>query len=178
MIILFILVSLSLVLSLISVLILAENHIGIGFKGTEGTPIPTAIGLTNTPFPSGGLSSPTPFGSNISIIYAESSREEVSNDYRVTLNVNTTYINGNEITIDYSQFYLRLYAQRFIAQIPAGTAYPLNNGTFTIGASHETQTFQLTFEFPVNSFNGMDNTGTQYNLEYNGTATAHFANQT
>jgi hypothetical protein len=131
---------------------------------------------TNTPIPYGTPSS-TPSSGALNVSYTESGREEIGNDSKVTITVNATYLSGNDIRIDYSQFYLRLYAQRFIAQIPAGTTYPLNSGAFTIGISHQTSIFQLIFEFSSDSFNGMNTVGTSYNLEYNGTASINWVNQ-
>jgi len=122
-------------------------------------------------------SSSTPSSGALNVSYTESCREEIGNNSKVTITVNVTYLSGNDIRIDYSQFYLRLYAQRFIAQIPGGTTSPLNNGTFTIGVSHQTQIFQLIFEFSSDSFNGMNTVGTSYNLEYNGTASINWVNQ-
>ena len=173
MVVLFVLVSLSLVLSLISVVILYENN--FGFRGNQNTPTPTSTPtITNTP-------TTTPFATStpratanpntvLDVNYTETCRQIVGNDTTVTLTVNATYISGSDIQLSYSQFYLGLYAPRFIAQIPAGTTYPLNNGTFAVGISHQTQIFQLNFEFGSSSFNGMDNVGTFYNLEFSGTA--------
>ena len=129
------------------------------------TTVPTA---TNSP-------TTTPSSSVLAISYSESSREEIGSNSKVTIIVNATYISGNSISIDYSQFYLQLYALRFVDHMPQGTTYPLNSGTLTLGVSHRTQIFQLIFEFSTDSFNGMDNTGTVYNLEYNGPASINWA---
>jgi hypothetical protein len=155
-IILFVMVSLSLVFSLVSFLIVVENHLGFGFSGTGNTQ------KTNAP-------SPTPIpSSSVSISYNESSREEISALTKVTLTVNITYVNGADLHLRYSQFYLKLYAQRLFLHIPAGEVYPLNNGTFTLGVSHRTEIFQLVFKFPTISFNNMDDVRTLYQLAYNG----------
>ena len=164
MIILFILVSLSLVFSLISFVILVESHISFGFGGSEGTPIKNSP--TPTPIPP----------SKLSISYYESNREEIGGSTKVTIHVNATFINGTDVNFDYSQFYLGLYAPRVPLDMPAGSVYPLNNGTFELGFSHMTETFQLNFEFSTSSFNGMDNSVTHYKLEYNGSAPINWIN--
>lgn len=116
--------------------------------------------------------------SNITLSYNETSRENIGDDSKITLTVNATFINGSEININFSQFYLQMYVVRgLIDHIPEGTENPLNNGTFTLGTSQQTNIFQLTFEFPTYGFNGMDTTTTQYNLEFNGTASIQWINQ-
>jgi hypothetical protein len=142
------------------------------------SPLATAT-VTSTPFltpisHSPSVITPTPAASpipisNIALSYNESSRQYIGGPSRVILNVTATYISGNDITINYSQFSLRLYVWRMITQIPQGYAYPLNSGSFTLGISQKTYTFELIFEFGTDGFNGMDTAGIQYNLEYNGT---------
>jgi hypothetical protein len=171
----------------ISLILSVASFLFVILGGTSILPIissqpsPTVISQrtpTTTSMPT-ATNSPTaiPSSSVLEVSYNESSREEIGTNSKVTITVNATYISGNGINIDYSQFYLQLYASRFIAHIPAGTTYSLNNGTLTLGVSHKTQIFQLTFEFSTDSFNGMDNTGTVYNLEYNGAASINWANQ-
>jgi hypothetical protein len=161
--ILIVLVSLSLIFSLISVVILFQNQIGFRFGKTESTP------LVNPPTASPSIS--------IEVSFTESSRQEIGNNTKITLTVNVTYLNGNSINITYSQFYLALYAPRMGNQLPIGNVYPLENGKFTLGISNKTEIFELLFEFPTMSFNGMDNAITGYTLGYKGAAKIHWANQ-
>jgi hypothetical protein len=161
-IVLLVLVSLSLVFSLTS-LIIVESQNGFRFSGS--TPVRNVP--TTTPIPSNRLS----------ISYNESSKEEIGSSTFVTLTLNATYINGSDITLSDSQFYLGLYVYRMTFRMPQNTVSPINNGTFTLGLSHTTQIFELSFEFPTISFNGMDNTGTRYDLGYSGPAYVYWVNQ-
>jgi hypothetical protein len=96
---------------------------------------------------------------------------------KVTLKIDTTYNSGDTITINYSQFYLKLYSWRMVVPIAGGTVAPQNSGSFTMGPSHKTQTFQLNFEFDTTTFNGMDEGKTAYQLGYNGPAIVQWTNQ-
>jgi len=58
-----------------------------------------------------------------------------------------------------------------------GTTTHKNSGSFTLGSTHKTQTFQLNFEFDTTGFNGMDTGATAYQLGYNGPATVQWTNQ-
>ena len=131
--------------------------------------------------PPKGKSSPTPKPtapttySDISIGYNETSREDIANDTRrLTLTVNVIFINGSELSVDYSQFYLQLWAVRFVPTSIAGTTYPLNSGNFTLGNNQRAYSFQLTFEYNALSWNGIENGATYYVLEYNGPASVNW----
>ena len=140
---------------------------------TTPTTLPTEP-ITNTPQPT---QPPSP-DSQLTVSYTETSRENVNNaSYRVVLTVNIAYQQGGEFTLTYSQFYLQLYAPRMIYYMYEGTVAPQNSGAFTIGPSHTNQQFQLTFEYPQITFNGMDDAGTSYQLKYNGSAIVQFTNQ-
>jgi hypothetical protein len=62
--------------------------------------------------------------------------------------------------------------------IEVGTAQPENSGSVTVGPLNLTGVFQLTFEFPKESFNGMGTGITHYGLQYNGTAKINWTDQT
>ncbi len=162
--ILFVLVVLSLVFSLISLLILVENHIGINYSNPKS---PT---IAPTP-------KPTPIPSKMSISYSEISRD-VGNNTKVTLMVNATFIGGNDIDVSYSQFHLQLYAPRSGVFLPQATVNPLNSGNLTIGVSHSSQVFELQFVYSTTIFNGMDyDAHTYYSLIYSGSESVTWVNQ-
>jgi hypothetical protein len=179
--ILYILVVLSLVLSVTAVVLLvtknSDNTLGPEATSTPApTTSPAASGTpstTNTPTPTVSPSS----DASLSLSYSEASRQSEGSNTKVVLSVNITYQKGGAVTLSYSQFYLQLYAPRMVVLMYVGTVNPQNSGTFTLGPSHSTEVFQLTFEFPTESFNGMDTATTGYELQYNGTATINWTNQ-
>jgi hypothetical protein len=179
-IVLYVLVLLSLIFSLATFLILAHsNFFAPANPINSPTPYGTSPPITNNPTPPITIkptSTPTP--TSFTVSYIETNRESVAGDRtKVALTVNIGYRGGNSVTIDYSQFYLQLYAPRMTIFMYEGTVAPQNSGSFSIGASHQTASFQLTFSYPSGTFNGMDPAKTYYQLKYNGTATVQWLNQ-
>jgi hypothetical protein len=174
---LYVMVSLSLALSLTAVILIATDNNSLAPSlGPESTPdsIYTAQ-PTKTPSPTNKLT-PVPTASNVEVTvsYVESSRQEVTSDTtKVTLTVTATIDQGDTITINYSQFRLQLYTTRMIVLVIRGTVDPQNSGSVTLSPSKPTQDFQLIFEFPTTSFNGMDEGYTCYEFQYTGPATIH-----
>jgi len=111
---------------------------------------------------------------SIAVKYLEIKRENVGNNTDVTLTVNATYLGGSEINLNYSQFFLQLTVPRMAMQLPQGTTYPLNDGSFILGTNQKTHIFQLSFEFGTYGFNGMDISTTEYYLSFNGTASVQW----
>ena len=170
-----VLVVLSFVFSFVALLIVTQNN-GV-FTPNSPTMEPTTPTYTAPPIMSTPSPTLTPPETDLTITYTEINR--VKNDVRtdVTLTIEITFNSGKPINIDYSQFYLSLYAERIIISVHAGTSSPKNSGSFTLSSSHKTQTFQLDFSFGTNSFNGMDTVLTSYMLSYDGPATVQWTNQ-
>jgi hypothetical protein len=164
----------------IAIIALSETYILIS-KTHESpifSPTPRYSSQPSSPIPTQPTIVPTePPSATLVIGYNESSREYIGDNTKVTLMVNVTYTSGSNININYSQFYLQLYAPRMGAFLAQGTTNALNSGSFTIGASHTSQLFELQFIYPTGTFNGMDNAATLYSLQYNGTALASWLNQ-
>lgn len=80
------------------------------------------------------------------------------------------YHKDTTITINISDFYLKLTAQAGINTVDAGTVKPQNNGTLTLNPSHNTETFELSFQFPTYSYNGAEQAPTHFTLQYSGQA--------
>lgn len=185
---LYALVTLSLVISL-TTLLFVVNYTGLkpSAPSNTATPPPAAPTATtpptqpntNTPKPTlQPTAEPPSPNSQLTVFYTETTRENLNNaTWRVTLTLNVHYQQGGEITLTYSQFYLQLYAPRMVVYLYEGTTAPKNSGAFTMGPSHTNEQFQLTFEYPQITFNGMDDAGTIYQLKYNGTAIVQFTNQ-
>jgi hypothetical protein len=134
---------------------------------------PAIIEIINNQSPKSQPPITTPT-SNISVRSIESNRDVISNNSVVTLTVNATYVNGSDISLSYSQFYLQLFTLRISVQDLDGKTYPINNGTFQLGTTQKTYIFHLTFTFPTLGFNGMDISNTDYYLGFNGTANVQF----
>jgi hypothetical protein len=154
-----VLVSLSLIFSLTSFVIIITGNAGnirifSNHPATSQRPIPTQ----------------TPYPNIMEINYNETYREVIGNNTRIVLTLNATLFHGNGISINYSQFYLNLYVGRLGLNLPVGTAYPINDGSFPLGNSNKSYIFQLVFEFSSNNSNGMDIVPTRYNLDFNGPA--------
>jgi hypothetical protein len=157
MIILFVLITMSLVFSLITLLILVENHFVINF----GNPLfPTS---TPNPTPKSLLS------------YNQTSTEDLPNNYtRIVLSFNLTLIQGNSYSLNYSQFIVSPYVPRG-GVIPNLSmeyleAFPQEKGTVTVNDNDKTQVFQLTFYFATYgaNFNGYVGHYTGYDVKYSG----------
>jgi hypothetical protein len=117
----------------------------------------------------------TPTDSQFTINYTESSRIREKGSTTVTITVNAQYLSGRGFTIDYSQFHLALSTFRMgIPMGDGGTTSPKNSGSFTLGPLHTSETFQLTYTFDTQGFNGMDVSGIYYQLNYNGPATLNW----
>ena len=98
-----------------------------------------------------------------------SSKENINNvNTKVTYTITAINPQGNEFTINYSDFYLQLSVYRMFKKMNEGTVRPQNSGTLTLNPSHSPENFTLTFMFPATTFNGMDYAATQYSLQYNG----------
>ena len=172
MIVLFVLVSLSLVFSIFSFIIIISN-----------------FDLSHVQVPQ-ILSKPTPTSrpqNTVDISYSELSREAiVGNNTRLILSVNLTYVQGDTVTLNYTQFALRVFVPRG-GIIPAGEGgmllaltNPIENGSATVGKADMATTFQLKFEFPTygGNFDNPEVHFSGYQLEYTGgQATVQWANQ-
>lgn len=180
MVILSVLVALSLAFSIAAFAIVANSNGFFTPSNPSITPTPTATSPPVTSEPSSYIKitpSPSPYPTparqpiQITINYNETARQNFTSEKtKVTLNVEATYQNGETTTIPYSQFYLRLTTARAGFTLNEGYSYTENTGVFTLGPGHTAESFQLTFEYPTTSFNGMDNAKTLYSLCYNGTA--------
>jgi hypothetical protein len=177
-IILYVGVTLSLILSLTALIIVIQNTNFLSQTPPPNTESPPAYPSTAYPSTATEIpTTPTPPATKLTINYTETNRVRNKDTTKVTLTIDATYDSGSEVTIDYSQLYLTLYAGRMTVWMNVGTDGHQNSGNFNIGPSHSTQTFQLNFEFPTTSFNGMDEVGTYYRLSYNGAATIQWTNQ-
>lgn len=132
---LFVLVSLSLVFSIFSFIIIITNF---DFSHIQVFPTP-ASQLQNV----------------VDVSYNESSREAiVGNNERLVLAVNLTYVQGSTITLNYTQFILDVYVPRGGLAPPnigmqIASVNPQDTGSVTVTRSDKTAIFQLTFEFPT-----------------------------
>ncbi len=77
------------------------------------------------------------------------------------------YLGSEDVTIEYSDFYLSLSASRFLFDMYYGSASPVNNGTVTLGPGHSYEVIELIFEFDHTYFNGMDEVLVNYKLGLN-----------
>ena len=182
---LYVLVVLSLVFSLTSLIIVTQNnHI---FTPISSTPTPTTNPdytlptITISTLPTSVITpspppSPPPPKTELTLNYTETTRVEINDMTKVTLTIDLTYNSGPPITLKYSDFYLNLIVYRIYPKHWT-TAMPQNSGSFTLDSSHQTQTFQLTFEFSTKGFNGMDEVTAFYRLSYNGLAEIQWENQ-
>jgi hypothetical protein len=162
---LYFLVSISLVFSLATFVIVAQDHGLFAPSTPSNTP---KVQVTSTP-------NPTQTPTELNISYTQSPKEDLNNGLsKVTYAMSVTYQKGSPITVNYSNFYLQLSAPRMGIVLPAGTVAPQNSGTLTLSSSHPTEVFELMFEFPTTSFNGMDQATTYYGLYYNGAATVNW----
>jgi hypothetical protein len=84
--------------------------------------------------------------------------------------ITAAYHKDTPLTINYSDFYLKLSYQNGINTMDAGTVSLQNNGTLTLDPSHTTETFELSFQFPTYSFNGAEQAATHFTLQYSGQA--------
>ena len=157
MVILYVLVSLSLVFSLISLIILWQNHIGF-----SGNPILPTSTPTITPL--------------ALLSYNQASLQDMADDNTtLVLSFNLTLIQGSSRTLNYSQFSVSPYVPRG-GVVPAVTmeyahAYPQEKGIVTVDDNNPKRIFQLTFTFPTYGRNFDDYIGhfTGYDIKYNET---------
>jgi len=181
--ILYVAVTLSLILSLTTLIIVTQNNNTFTPNSPTTTPEytepPTITSNPPTEPPtitSIPLSPSTQPETSLTVTYTETNREEDDGTTKVTLTVDVTYNNGNDITIKYSEFYLQLYTPRMIVYMAGGKVAPINSGSFNLDPSHKTQTFQLDFAFSTMGFNGMDAAPHVYQLAYSGPATVQWTN--
>lgn len=174
---LYILVSLCLAVSLVTFFIVAGDH---GFFA------PNNPAITPTPYASAPPVSynPTPQTTNppnqaptispesdLTFTYTYNGKEDLADGIsRVSYTITAETQANTPVTIKYSDFHLQLTVWRMLIQMDAGTVTPQNSGTVTLNSSHMTESFELTFEFPTRSSNGMDQATNQFNLCYNGSA--------
>lgn len=179
-----VMVALSLAFSIAAFAIVANNSGLFAPNNPSASPTPAPTSPPTTPEPSiktTPTATPNPTqiqqSTQLSINYNETTRQNITRETtQVTLNVQATYQSGDAATIPYSQLYLRLTTARLGFTLNQGYSYPQNTGSFTLSPSHTTESFQLTFEYPTESFNGMDNAPTLYSLCYNGTAQVTWEN--
>lgn len=160
MIVIFVLVSLSLVFSIFSFIVIISNF---DFSHVQVPQI---------------LSKPTPTihpQNIVDISYSELSREALAgNDTRLVLSVNLTYVQGDTVTLNYTQFTLTVFVPRGglapDVYMDIATLGPQELGSATVGKADIITTFQLTFEFPTYGAN-FDSPAVHfsgYQLEYTG----------
>lgn len=133
------------------------------------TPTPTSIATQ--------ASTPTPTN-NVAMDYNEVNRTSEGVDTRLVLAVNARYNFGGPVTIDFQSFTLNIAVERGgpppIQQgdyIFTGTAKPIETGTVTLD-SNNSESFQLTFEFPTMQPNAHAQTPfTNYQLAYSASPT-------
>lgn len=170
---LFIMVTLSLVFSLTALLIIANDH---GFFTPSYPSTSTAPNQATQP-PTHNTPKPTTILSNaqLTIQTTQTPKENLKNDIsKVNYTITLTYQKGNALTIDYNDFYLELSITRTALLVPGGTTQPQNSGTIALSPSHPTETFLIQFQFPTTQFNGMDTGTVYYTLKYNGSGTVQW----
>jgi hypothetical protein len=89
------------------------------------------------------------------------------NNYTHVFTINLKYQGQKELTLNYSQFSLALTAYRNIFVWYRDSALPENSGVVTLSPSHQTETIQLTFNYEQYFFNGMDTVGVCHELHVN-----------
>jgi hypothetical protein len=178
--ILYVLVSLCLAVSLATLLLVAQNNgvfdpskpsnISTTYPSTTPTP-----GTSNDRYTINPTNPPaTPFAGELTLSASENKQDLGDDRIKVTYTITAQYSGGNNITINYSQFYLELYAPRMIFYMPRGTVNPQNSGTIHLGPAHSSETFQIIYQFGTAISNGMDQTTAVYQLKFNGTATTNW----
>lgn len=80
------------------------------------------------------------------------------------------YHKDTPITINYSDFYLKLSVRSGMNTTDVGTVRPQNNGTFILDPSHNHEVFDLSFQFPTINLNGDEQAKIQLRLQYSGQA--------
>lgn len=164
MIVLYVLVSLCLVFSFTALIVATRN--GSLFPSTASnttssvTPQPTSTG-TQTP-------TPTNLPGELKLNVKESSRIENGLN-KIVYSVTLENQGPNNITVNYSQFYLQLYVSRAIYVLERGTVSPQNSGSITL-QPHSTSNIQLIFQFATTVSNGMDYVKPTYALQFSGNA--------
>jgi hypothetical protein len=186
-----VLVTLSLVISLTALLLVATQN-NNSLTPNPPTPTLTITPTTpqyTTPTITDSPPSPTPTitpeptpttpppQTELTLLYEEIDRVENNGITKVTLTIDLNYTSGPPITIKYSQFCLQLGVWRTLIYFGAGTVETQNSGSFTLDSSHKIQTFQLTFEFQTMGHNGMDPAKHWYQLYYDGPAVIEWKNQ-
>ncbi|MGD6932668.1 MAG: hypothetical protein ACQCN5_00490 [Candidatus Bathyarchaeia archaeon] len=121
-----------------------------------------------TPNKTANTQTPTPDG-DVTFSYTFSNFEKLNtNENKVTLSVTLQYQGKNDITIDYSQFYIVLYVYNEFGE-PVETALtftPQNHGTVRLGPAHPAEVIKLTFQYPTEiEYDGKTAT-TYYYLQY------------
>jgi hypothetical protein len=170
------LVTLSFIFSLTALIIVSGNNYFMP-SGSSNTATPTTTPLvtnkptqtnppitTQTPTPT-----QTPDSSDLSISFSKQNEQELDiGEYSTTMvnyTINLDYQGKNEITVDYSEFYLELTVTGRWVGMPneyEGPVYPVDKGSVELGPSNTKAILQLTFEFPSAVLN--------YSLYYSETA--------
>lgn len=158
----YLIVSVILALGIIAFVFLTQNSTFMGSNPTT-TPTPTIL---PTPPPSTNATYKYP----LTFSYGHHSEYLNNNQTEIQYTIAAAYHNNTPITINYGDFYLRLSVQSGINTKDIGTFIPQNNGTLTLDPSHTNETFQLTFQIPTYSFNGVEQAVTRFHLYYNGQA--------
>jgi hypothetical protein len=159
----------SLILALV-VIALAIATPNIIFSGSNtATP-------THTPTPTATTPPTTPPAANYTYKYPltftyDYQKTDLNNSQtEVGYIVTAAYHKDTPITINISDFYLKLSVQSGMNTMDAGTVSPQNNGTLTLDPSHATETFELSFQFPTYSFTDAEQAATHFRLCYSGQA--------
>lgn len=133
------------------------------------TPTPTPTPTLSTPptaMPTTNISYKYP----LAFTYDYQTKNLNNGQTAVNYIITAAYHKDTPITINISDFYLKLTVQAGINTVDAGTAKPQNNGTLTLNPSHNSETFELNFQFPTNSSNGAEQATTHFRLQYSGQA--------
>jgi hypothetical protein len=154
-------VTLSLALSISAFVIVAQNY-GV-FQTPANNPTSTPTLTTPTATPNISIADDT----ELTINYTETDKETVGGICKINYTITATYQKGKEITINYSDFSLYLYYSRSAYTFPYGTSYPKDNGTITLNTQHQTETFQVHFEFSSCTYAGVTEAGISHIFSYN-----------
>ena len=91
--------------------------------------------------------------SNITCTYHEISSEIVGDDTRVVLLVTAKYNRGDQVTLEYDNFYIgpiHIQNDTYNSPIFANQVVPFETGSVNIDTFNRSSTFQLTFQFSTN----------------------------
>ncbi len=152
----YVLASLGLVLSLTALILVGGNDFFTPNK-TSNTQTPTNTSTTAPP------------DSDVTFSYTFSNFEKLNtSENRVTLSVTIEYQGKNDITIDYSQFYIVLYVyNEFGEPVETELTYtPQNHGTVNLGPAHSNEVIKLTFQYPTTIEYNQKPASTYYYLQY------------